>query len=131
MSEYIKLAKKGIMNIDKIFNGIGNKILDGFNILPNSHKELFERRKNICEKCPFNSEKAKTSQEWSLLFWSTLSDEDKEKIKIEDMHYSSTRVDLHCSLCACNIDLKTKCLDCKCGIEDFNKQYKTNIKELW
>lgn len=119
------------INYKGIIEGIKNTALDAFNLLPKSNKELIEKRVAICKSCPFNSENAKTSLEWSMLFYDTLSEEDKANIKLEDLHYDSMRFDLHCSLCACNIDLKTKCIECKCGIEEYNKQYNKQIEELW
>jgi hypothetical protein len=44
--------------------------------------------------------------------------------------YDTGRADEHCTLCGCNIHLKTACLQCNCGIEVHNQKNPDNKMEL-
>ena len=78
------------------------------NILTKYQKEEIKKRKVLCLNCPFNSVNA-----------------------VELGLYRTDRLDLHCSICECNIDLFTSCLTCTCSIEEKNKENaKNNIKPV-
>lgn len=93
-----------IKNIPSILNGIKTAII--FQFLSKDKKELIRKRRSICTNCIFSSDKAK-------------------KIGI----YKSIRKDNHCTLCGCNIHLKTACLKCNCAIKENNNL--KNIEAKW
>lgn len=97
MNEYIKALKNGFKNPKSIFEGIFNSI--GFIFLPKKYKVEIQKRREICNSCPFMSKNA-------------------VKLGI----YKTTRKDEHCIQCLCNIKWKTSCLTCNCGIEKYNEK---------
>ena len=97
--EYLKLLPKALSNPEKIIEGIINDVKLKSGTLPEDEQEEIIRRRLICETCPFNSELAKTNAA---------------------INYKSDRTDFHCSICQCNIDWKTACLECNCGLETHN-----------
>lgn len=101
--EYIKLFFK---NYKSIFRGLYNTLI--FKFLSKENKALILKRREICNGCNFMSENIK-----------------------KYAPYNSNRIDKHCSLCKCNINLKTACLQCKCGIETYNKEKNQNLKLKW
>lgn len=98
--EYLKLIPKGIENASLILDGIVNRVKLNFGHLPSDEKEEIIRRMVICKSCPFMSANA---------------------VNDPSLNYKTDRADEHCSLCQCNIDLKTSSLDSNCGIEVYNK----------
>lgn len=110
--EYLSAFGKAVNdNPSKLVEGIWNSVTRlGF--LNELEKQEVARRRLICTMCPFMSTNAKSSHEYKELFGD---------------NYKSDRVDEHCSLCGCNIELKTASLVSKCGIanskEALNKGY--------
>lgn len=82
----MSLLKEIIKNRSQILEGIINKIQAKEEIT-----KIANERKEICKSCPLNSDNAK-----------------------EILKYSSERIDYHCILCGCNIELKTHSLSSEC-----------------
>lgn len=99
------MIKLFLQNYKNIFEGIFTVIK--FQFLKKEDKEEIRRRRKICAECIFMSENYKK------------------------LGYKSNRPDKHCSLCQCNIFLKTACLGCNCGIEKYNKENNTNTELKW
>lgn len=57
-------------------------------------ERIATRRIEICKACPHNSDYAKTHR-----------------------GYSSIRPDFHCTICKCDLYMKTRCLSCECPIK--------------
>lgn len=104
--EWAKLAIKGLPHLDDIVSGVINDVKFQHGNLPEDQQEEIARRRLICRTCPLNSFNAKTSQEYFDLY---------------GKHYKSDRNDLHCSICSCNISLKTASLESDCGITSYNQ----------
>lgn len=105
MKDLIKLFWE---NKKEIAEGIQNQIkLETSGLTPEQEEEIF-RRRVICHECPFNSRNAEN-----------------------DGWYASDRPDEHCTMCLCNINLKTACLNCSCGIEAYNKTHKDKEELKW
>ena len=90
--EYMKLLPKGLANIDKVFEGIVNETKLKYKTLSEDQQEEIIRRRVICQACPLNSINALESKEYKDLF---------------GVNYKTDREDEHCSICSCNIALKT------------------------
>lgn len=98
LSEYIEMIKNGFKNFDKVYEGIKtNSELNRGNLTQEEKEEII-RRRLICHQCPYMS---KNAAELGL--------------------YSTHRDDEHCIHCGCNIEFKTACLSCNCGIEAYNE----------
>ena len=109
INEYMKLIPRAFRNAGKIIEGATNIIKDNFNHLPEDEKNEITRRLVICKTCPFMSTNA-------------LND--------PAMNYKTDRPDEHCSLCGCNIVLKTSSLESNCGIEAYNQTPSGQIQPL-
>lgn len=96
-SEYTSLIPLIIKNREGILEGVVNKVKNKFGTLPKDSQEEIIKRRLICDSCGFNSLNAK-----------------------EEIDYKSDRIDDHCILCKCNIELKTSSLMSNCGIETWN-----------
>lgn len=96
MNDYINVLKKGITNIPNITEGWINSVKDKYDILPLEQREIANKRLEICNSCPLNSENAKANLE-----------------------YKTTLDYYHCSSCKCPIDKKVFAMDDKCGLEWF------------
>lgn len=107
--EYLKLIPKFFQNSEQIIEGIINDVKLKNGTLPENEQEEIIRRRVICASCPFMSENAKNNP---------------------SLNYKSDRTDPHCSLCQCNIDYKTACLECNCGIEVHNMQHRDQMMEI-
>lgn len=59
-----------------------------------SIEEVHKERLQMCEKCVYNSTVMK-----------------------EQTNYKTFRPDFHCTLCGCNLDMKTRCMACECPIQ--------------
>lgn len=116
LKEYFRLAGKGITNFQSVLDGVITDVRLSHGMLPNDQQEEIIRRRMICANCPFNSEHAKLSIEFSTLN--------------NGVHYKTERQDLHCSICACNIDFKTASLDEKCGLSYYNDLNSKNKQPL-
>jgi len=116
LKEYLNLLPKGLANIDKVFEGVVNEVKMKYFSLPEDEQEEIIRRRLICNTCPLNSLNAKTSQEYKDLF--------------NGESYVSERDDLHCSICHCNIELKSSSLSSDCGLSTYNLEHPDNIQEL-
>ena len=103
--EYLNLVKRGAKNFDKVFEGITNNVSNRFKLLSNKKQEVIAERMEICISCPLNSVNAPTSKEYKELVGEA---------------YSTTRSELHCSLCGCTCTYKTASLSSNCGIEYWN-----------
>lgn len=88
--------------------GIKNQIKLSLGALPQEEVDIIAKRRLICHTCPFNSVNAE-----------------------KDGWYASDRPDEHCTMCLCNIDLKTACLHCRCGIVDHNELNNDKIEPKW
>lgn len=97
-------------NRKKIFEGIKNDIKGKFGNLTDQELEVIAERQTICHTCSYNSENAKESDDYLSLY--------KE-------HYTdgAGRPDLHCAICSCNIDWKTKSFSSDCGISFWNANH--------
>lgn len=104
IKEYISLFPMAIKNADKIAESIWNTI--NKDSLTEDELKTIISRKLICEECPYNS----------------------KNVTAEDFH--TDRLDDHCIHCGCNIDLKVKCLSCRCGIEVYNLKNPTKKLEV-
>lgn len=106
IKEYLKLMMKGLKNFKEIFNAL--LIKTKFYFLKEEIKFQIIERRNICKACPFNSARSMAAG-----------------------LYTTKRKDLHCSICECNINLMTCCLDCTCSIKEFNEKNNYNIPIRW
>lgn len=115
--EYYRLGKAGVKNLPLIFDGAKTKLMDRFKLLNEDEKQELIRRMDICLNCPYNSENALKSDEYKALF---------------GKKYDHHRPDLHCSLCGCNLELKTASLESACGIRSHNQNYPNHqLEEKW
>lgn len=106
LTEYLSLIPKGLPNAGEIVSALTNEVYLKYNKLPEDEKEEILKRRVICETCPFNSQNAKSSQEYKSLTGS---------------NYKTNRTDLHCSFCGCGIKTRTAGLGADCGISTWNK----------
>jgi len=104
--EYAKLVPKFIDNHEQIVEGFKNEVKSTLGKLDEAEEEEIIRRRLICAACPFQSENAK------------------------DKGYVTDRMDAHCTLCLCNINVKTSCLSCKCGAHPYNLNNPDDTKEV-
>lgn len=104
--ELFDLAGKGIKNFDKIAEGVWNEISQ--KTLSKAQKEEIVRRTEICASCPFNSDNAKTSEEYFNLYGE---------------NYASTRKEPHCALCGCVLKYKVASFSSNCGLEIHNRRF--------
>lgn len=111
--EYLKLVPKGLSNPKEVLEGWINDY--NFKDLKPEEIEEIVKRRAICEECPFNSIKAKTSEEYK---------------KLLGINYATDRDDLHCSICGCPISKKTASLSSSCGLETYNNNNPDNIQQL-
>jgi len=116
MKEYVDLVTKGLFNLDKVVEGIKNEIKNEYNMLSEDDKNIILSRRLVCHSCPFSSTVAQTSEEYFSLFQKS---------------YFSSRNDEHCSLCSCNIKLKTASLLSNCGAENYNLTHEDKIPLKW
>ena len=103
--EYVQLSLKGLKNLDKVLEGVKNETANKFKTLSDEKKEVISTRMDICLDCPYNSINAKSSEEYRQL---------------TGKQYSSSRPELHCSLCGCITTFKVASLSSDCGIEEWN-----------
>ena len=115
LSEYLKLIPKGLPNSLSIIQGIINSVRLEHGNMPEEEIEEITKRRLICTLCPFNSNNARTSEEYFAL---------------NNVHYKTKREDAHCSLCGCPINTKTASLYANCGIEDWNERFPQKAMEL-
>ena len=113
--EYIKLLPKGLANIDKVFEGIVNETKLKYKTLSEDQQAEIIKRRVICQACPLNSINALESKEYKDLF---------------GVNYNTKRDSLHCSICSCDIALKTSSLGSDCGLSYYNETHPENIQEL-
>ena len=99
----------------KVVEGLRNNIKLENKELPEDQIDEILRRRLICNECPLNSIKAKTSQEY------------KELMKTP---FSTKRKELFCSICYCVIDYKTASLSSNCGLEVYNSENPQNVQPL-
>lgn len=115
LSEILKLIPKGMSNPLDVINGWKNDVLLEHNNLSEEKTEIILERRAICENCTLNSQKAQTSEEYLALYgW----------------NYETKLNYLHCSVCQCPVKKKTACLDCKCGLENYNIENPNNKQPL-
>lgn len=115
LKERLQMLLKGSKNTDKVIEGWYNDLKLNHSFLTEEQKNVILERRVICQECPFNSENAKTSEEYRALY---------------GKYYSTTRKTFHCSVCSCPIDTKTASLSSNCGLETYNEEYPKNIQEL-
>lgn len=61
-----------------------------------SIEKVHNERIEICNKCPYNS------------------------VAMKENNYKSFRPDFHCTVCGCNLDMKTRCMACECPIHKWD-----------
>jgi hypothetical protein len=103
LGEYLRLIPKGMKNFDKVVDGIVNNVKLNNGTLSQDKQEIIAVRRLICHTCPYMSTNAKR-----LGF------------------YKSDRIEEHCSMCGCELSLKTASLDSNCGIETHNEENPNN-----
>ncbi len=113
IKEYLLLLGKGFKNLDKIFEGVVNKIK--FKLLSEDKQEEIVRRAQICSGCPYNSINAQTSREY---------------FELMGKHYETDRLDTHCAMCLCNLDFKVASLSSECGLASYNEDHPENKQNL-
>lgn len=101
--EYLKLLPSMIKNGDKILEGIVTNTKLKHGNLPEDEQDEIVRRRVICAGCPFMSKNA-----------------------IELGMLKTDRTDEFCSACNCEIEWKTSCLSCDCGLTAYNKRNPKN-----
>lgn len=106
LKESLQLYWKGAKNFDKVWEGFRNEAKLKHGELSDDQVDEITHRRMICESCPFNSVNAKQSIEYQELVGNP---------------YNSSLTELHCSLCSCQINRKTACLTCQCGISEWNE----------
>jgi hypothetical protein len=115
--EYANLVQKGVKNLPQILDGARTKVMQKFNMLEKDEQKEIVRRMDICLQCPYNSENATNGDAYKNLF---------------GRKYQHHRPDLHCSLCGCNLELKTSSLDSACGGRSHNENYpKAPVEVRW
>jgi hypothetical protein len=80
------------IDVKGILQGIYNKVY-----VKKWIEEVSKERLEICAACDLNSEKAKKKG------------------------YVTHRPDIHCTDCGCNLELKTRCMDCACPIKKWEE----------
>lgn len=103
LTEYIKAVSNALKHPEHVIEGWINDAKLKKGDLPEDEAIEIIRRRAICATCPFMSKNA-----------------------IADGNYVSKREDEHCIHCLCPIDTKTACLECNCGIENYNRKIKNN-----
>ena len=68
-------------------------------------EKVATERMEICKVCPHNSDKKKLTG------------------------YKSFRPDFHCTLCGCDLHLKTRCMSCECPVSKWSKQMEEKEEE--
>jgi len=106
LSEYIALIPKALPNTMEIVSGIVKGVEMKYNTLPEGERAEIIKRRLTCKGCPFNSENAKTSEEYK---------------ELTGKPYITKRKEEHCSFCGCNINMRTASLSSSCGVETWNK----------
>ncbi len=114
-TEYLKLIPKAVLNPEKIIEGVINDVKLKNGSLSEDKQEEIIRRRLICFDCPLNSINAQKSEEYKALYGE---------------FYKTDRPDLHCSICSCNIELKTASLDSDCGLTAYNEKNPNNTQKL-
>lgn len=109
IKDYLKLIPLALHNHTKIIEGIVNTVKLNHGSLPIQEQEEIIRRRAICETCPFASHNA-------------------EKDPLQN--YKSSRLDKHCTMCGCNLELKSASLESNCGIDIYNQSHPDNQMEL-
>lgn len=115
LQDIVKTISKGLQHPEHVLEGIVNDIKLENGSLSENEVNLILKRRVICEECPLNSFKAKTSQEYFELY---------------GKHYESTIDSLHCSICSCLITKKTACISCHCGLTEYNDKNPDNFQNL-
>lgn len=110
ISELLNLIPLGFKNREGIIEGISNSVKMSFGSLSQDEQDEILRRRVICETCPLMSKNVLEHQE--------------EYIKLTGGSLTTSRTDNFCSLCSCNIDLKTSSLTGNCGAKSFNEEGK-------
>lgn len=117
LKEYLKLAKDGLPNFDKIVEGIINDVKLEHNLLSQEEQEEIMRRRLICQQCP-------------LFSLNTFKD-DTEYKKLFNKSFESDRINEEfCTSCGCPIKTKTASLDTECGLKTYNDNNPDNIQTL-
>lgn len=71
-----------------ILEGAWNSIF-----IKDSIEKVHKERLEICNTCEYNSEAMKAKG------------------------FKTIRIDYHCTLCGCNLDMKTRCMSCECPVK--------------
>ncbi|PRY38418.1 hypothetical protein CLV58_109145 [Spirosoma oryzae] len=104
-SERARLLIAGIKHIDGVLESRYNQVKRATVGLSPEIEAEADRRLEICLDCPFNSVNARTSPEYKAL---------------TGQSYSTTRDELHCSLCSCPIHYKVLSMGTACGANEWN-----------
>jgi len=81
------------IDVKGILEGAWNSLF-----IRDSIEKVHQERMAICRQCIANSERAKLEK-----------------------GYKTFRPDLHCTLCGCNLDMKTRCMSCECPDHQWDK----------
>lgn len=115
LQDIINTVSNGLKHPESVLEGWVNDIKMENGSLTENEINLILKRRIICEECPLNSIKAKTSKEYFDLYGS---------------HYESSLDFLHCSICSCPIKKKTACISCHCGLTEYNDKNPDNFQNL-
>jgi hypothetical protein len=117
LKDYLRLAGKGIKNLDKIAEGVMNEVKSEYGMLSQEEQEEITRRRLICSTCPLMSLNAKEN------------DTEYRKLYNKDFKAPEGREnEKFCSVCECNIHYKTSSLSSNCGLSYYN-EHNPEVKE--
>lgn len=118
--DWLKLAKEGLPNIDKIAEGYINNIKEKNNLLSEEEVEEIVKRKLICEQCPLFSLNAfKDDTEYQNLFKKPFTSA-----------YKNREGERFCGSCGCPEKLRIYSLNSNCGLSSYNEKHPNNKQPL-
>lgn len=125
-----KGSKSNAGRLSKIFEGWSNKFKEHFDLLAPEKVQVANKRKTICESCPFNSKNVKQDDsEYRVMVIQGYMSLGASNVKVNP--YQSHLPYEHCVWCGCEIEAKCLSFSSNCGIEDYNKNYNRNCELKW